>query len=609
MKQYKNIKDVETKYKFDLEDILKGKTFEEWLNIYQANLNELLKLKDTKYQNIEEYIKYLKLSDQVELVSNKLSNYVSNYLNRELNNPKYKNWENTLNEITEKFNQENGSEIVRFFKNIDKMKGWVKDTRLANYKLGIEEMIDSYNHKLADSVEEYLNQTSIAEPDYETIFTLLTDSETDYGYVKNAKGKSFKLNPISRVKFLQSNDKVLRKNTYLQWNKALNHNKESLANLLFQKFRETATEAKIRKYSSAVNMLTNGDKVSDDLLQKLFAKVSSLKPTIKKYHQAWKQFYKLRFNENMDMKTDSMRKLVDVKTKYSIEEMNELVLEALKPFGDEYYSTVKKAINENWIDYMTIENKTSGAYSIGSTYGIDKKYILMNYDGELSSVETLAHELGHSLHSYFADKNNDLRNSQYPIFLAEIASIFNEQMLYNHLLKISDNDKFKFQLLDSMINGFIGTVHRQTLWANYEYNLYQGIENFSVNSSYESISKLYWENLKKYSSNVKKYKANEMIACVQVPHFYYGFYVYKYAIGQLAANYFFAKYQQEGEEYLQYYINNFLSKGGSDWPLNILKNVGVDLTNDEFYEIGFTYFEKLVNEYIKLGKKIFKNKK
>ncbi|WP_027120413.1 M3 family oligoendopeptidase [Mycoplasmopsis lipofaciens] len=608
MKQYKNINEVDKKYKFDLDDILKGKTINQLFDEYKILFNELINIKDSKYENIENFINSFSISYKTGILANKINNYINNNINRELTNSKWKQLEIQWNQINTELNEKMGSEINRFYKNIQKIKEWIKDERLSSQRKNINQQIEMFEHKLSDEIEEYLVKTANANPSYESVFSLITDSESKFEKPVDSKNKKHKLTPASRLKLMKSDDALLRKNTVKNWQKAFLQHKESLANLLHQQFTNIATEAKIRKYKNSVEMLTIDDKITDNLLLKLFDRVSSLKTLIKRKDEYFKKFYKAKFKEKYNPKYDSYRELTKIKSTYTIEEMQNLVSEALKPFGDEYNSIINKAINENWIDYMTIDNKISGAYSIGETYGIDKKYILMNFDGDLSSVETLAHELGHSLHSYFSDKNNDFENSQYPIFLAEIASIFNELMLYDYLLKTTNSNLLKFKILENMIDGFIGTVFRQTLWANYEYNLYKSVENFTVNASYDSISKLYYDNLQKYSYKKNKYKKDEMIACVTVPHFYYGFYVYKYAIGQLVANYFFANYKTQGSAYLQTYIKNFLSMGDKNMPLETLKNIGVDLNDDNFYKIGFSYFEQLINEWIKIGKKIFKIK-
>ncbi|MEA4134331.1 oligoendopeptidase F [Mycoplasma sp. 2704] len=609
-KQYKKYEDVPKKYRWNLEDILQGKKLDDWINEYVALYKERIKNKDSKYDSIEAYLEDLKVSEQLTLISNKVSNYLSNKQNVNLIDPEIIKKSQDVEFLDNQLETEFGSEINRFYANLDKMKVWKDDLRLADYKMQIEETIEQHKHKLSDDVEEYILQTSYGEPDPHNIFSIITNSELDYGYVDLSDKKKIKLNKTNRNQLLKSDKKEVRKQAFEKFWDAYYKHKDSLAETLFQHFKSLTVAAKVRKYPSAVMMLTNSDKVTDEILQTLFDQVASNIKVLAKYSEAYKKFYKAKYKSKME-KWDTLRELVNVKTSYTVEEAVDLVNEAVKPFGEEYANEAKKALTENWVDFMSVQNKRSGAYSIGGTYGIDKKYILMNFDGQLDSVETLAHELGHSMHSYFATKYQPLPLSSYPIFLAEIASIFNESMLYDYLLKTSKNDLFKFEILSKIIQGFIGTVVRQVEWASYEYNLYKGIEEGNVAGSYEAISKLYHENSLKFKYKSKKgkkakYVAKENLGSIYVPHYYYGFYVYKYAVGQLTANYFFAQYKEKGKEALDNYIHNFLKAGGSDYPLEILKKVGVDLLDKNFYKQSFDYLSDLVNQWIKLGNKIFK---
>ncbi|WP_041593755.1 oligoendopeptidase F [Mycoplasmopsis cynos] len=606
IKQYQNYKDVPEKYRWDLEDILKGKTIEQWFKEYEEIMLIRIKQKNSKYDSIENYIEDIKNAEAQSIISNKIDNYISNNFNTDLVNPIFIKLKNDYELRVNKLENEFGSETNRFFANIEKMKVWKDDPRLASYKNDILDSIASFDHKLDDKVEEYLIKSSIGQPDPHSIFSVLSNSELDFGYVEMPNKNKIKLNKINRTKLLKSKNESVRKQAYLKyWNGYIKH-KDSFTELLYQQFNHLSTIAKIRKYNSTVEMLTFDDKVTNEILLKLFNKVSENKNILQKFYKQHKKFYQLHFKEKYH-DWDYLRELVNVKSTYTIEEMNDIVLKALEPFGEEYTSQIKKAINENWIDYMSTKTKRSGAYSIGSTYGINKKYILMNFDGSLRSVETLAHELGHSMHSYYSDKHNDLNNSDYPIFLAEIASIFNELMLFDYLLENSNNEKLKFNILNSIISGFEGTVLKQTMWANYEYDLYKMIDEGKTNSSYDSISKIYFENVKKYTLKEKvSYSNLNTIASIYVPHYYYHFYVYKYAIGQLVAIYFFKQYKKEGKVALENYIKNFLSAGCSDYPLEILKKVGVDLKDDMFYEQGFEYLKEAVDQWTKLGKKIFK---
>ncbi|MFV8414072.1 oligoendopeptidase F [Mycoplasma sp. Sp48II] len=610
-KQYKKYSDVPTQYRWDLEAILEGRSLESWITQYKEIFQARIKNKDTKYNNIDAYLQDLIESEKQTIISYKIDNYLSNNHNINIVDPKFKQLIQEWEFLNQQLEEEYGSETNRFFAHIEQMKQWKEDPRLALYKREIEDFIDQYSHKLSDEVEEYIIKSSLGEPDPHNIFSIITDSELDYGYITLSDKKRMKMNPTNRVTFAKSNNKEVRKQAYTNYWDAYYAHRQVLAETLYQQFKSIVVEAKIRNYPSAVAMLTNSDKVTDAILQKLFDQVATRSVIFKKYTQAYKKFYQAKFKEPMQ-KWDGSRELVDVKSQYTVEEAKDIVSQATKPFGTEYQAQVAKAFSQNWVDFMPVDNKRSGAYSIGGTYGIEKKYILMNFDGRLDSVETLAHELGHSMHSYFSSTYQPLVKSQYPIFLAEIASIFNELMLFDYLLKNSNDDKLKFKILGNMISGFIGTVLRQVEWANYEYDLYNAIAAGNASGSYETLSDIYFKNSLKYKSDKKKtykYDAKENLKAIYVPHFYYGFYVYKYAIGQLVANYFFAKYQKEGTSALENYINNFLKAGCKDYPIEILKSVGVNLESEEFYQLGFDYVADLIDQWIKLGNKIFKIKK
>ncbi|VEU74339.1 Oligoendopeptidase F, plasmid [Mycoplasmopsis citelli] len=606
IKQYSKYEDVPQQYRFDLEDILGGLTIEDLINQYEHLYNQRIAVKDSKYNSLQDYLADLKLSEQLSGLTFKIHNYISNHISTNVVDPRFKKLDEDFAFLNEGLSERFGSETNRFYANIDKMKLWKEDPALKEYKHSIENLILDFEHKLSDEVEEFIQKESFGKPSLYSIFSILTNSEFDYGTIKDSKGKVHKLNPTNRIEFLKSSDGSLRKGAYKNYIKAYLKHKESLSSLLYQHFKSITVEAKLRNFKSATEMLTYGDKVSDEILQRLYAEVSHKKAIFYKFKSARSKFYQRKFKQQYHP-WDSRRELVKVKSAYSVEEAKDLVLKALQPFGEEYINQITKALNENWIDFMPVNSKRSGAYSIGSSYGIAKKYILMNFKGDLDSVETLAHELGHSLHSYFSDTYQSIANSEYPIFLAEIASIFNELMLFDYLLTNSTNDKLKFQILENTINGFMATVLRQVEWSNYEYNLYKAIENGQASSSFDSLSKLYFENTKKYTlSKNLKYSQENTFGSIYVPHFYYDFYVYKYAIGQLVANYFFAQYKQEGPSALQNYIKNFLSAGGSDDPLKILAQVGVNLEQSNFYELGFNYVENLINQYINLGNKLFK---
>lgn len=609
IKEYDKYKDIPEKYRWDLEAILEGKSLDYWIEAYKKLFEQRILNKDSKYETLEKFIADLKLEEEVTAILFKISNYISNNINTNVVDAKFQALNQKFTTLNAELNARLGSEENRIFTHSQKVKEWLKDSRMQKYKHYVEKTLDTLEHKLSDEVENYIITSAQGTPSPSDVFSVLTNSELIYEPVVNAKNKKIKLTPTNRAQLLKSNDSKVRKGAFQNYLKAFLKHKGTLSTTLYQQFKKLSVEAKIRNFNSTVEFLTYSDRVPESVLLKLYEEVSKRKKIFIKYTNARKKFYKAKYNQKMQ-KWDYNRDLVSVKSKFSVEEAKELVKKALKPFGSEYMQQIEKAMTQKWIDFMSAKGKRSGAYSIGGTYGIDKKYILMNFNGELRSVETLAHELGHSMHSYFSDTKQDLVNSLYPIFLAEIASIFNELMLFDYLLKTSNNDKLKFVILNQMIEGFLGTVNRQIEWSNYEYDLFKAIENNKPANSWDAISDIYFKNMNKYALKSKNKKVDlDVTPAIYVPHFYYHFYVYKYAVGQLSAIYFFAQYKKDGTAALQKYIDNFLSAGSVDYPLNILKNNGIDLESNKFYEDGYDYVEKLITQYIELGNKIFKFKK
>ncbi len=606
IKEYKKYTDVPEKYRWDLEAILEGKTYEFWFNKWINMTEELIAIKDSKYDSFESFVEAIEKSEKLDLVSNKVFNYVSNKLNQDISSPKYKKMYDDLSFKEFELSEKMGSEINRIFAHEDILKEWIKKPELKNHVKSIQGSLEQKKHKLSDEIEEYISDSARGDISAEQVFSIITDSELDYGYAISKNGEKTKITDANRVKLMKSKDEEVRKSTFKNYIKGYLRHKQSLANLLFQHFKSTAVEAKVRKYKTPVDAVISGDKVDEELLTTLYSSVKNNTKSMKKFTAAKKGFFKVKFNKELE-DWDTFLPLTEVKSEYSPEEGQKMVLEALKPMGKEYIDTVNYAFKNKWVDYMSVKNKRSGAYSIGGTNGLKNKYILMNWDGELRSVETLAHEMGHSMHSYYSDSRQPSSLSQYPIFLAEIASIFNELMLLDYLLKNTDNDELKLELLDSAITNFNGTVNKQTMWSNYEFNLLKAIDKGEPLSSFESISNLYFETSKDYSiKDDPKNTEENTFASIMVPHFYYGFYVYKYAIGYTVATVFFKRYKKHGIEALQNYIDNFLSAGARDWPIQILKDAGIDLYDKNVYQEAFNQLEDFIEDYISIGERLFK---
>lgn len=607
LKKYNSYSDVEEKYKWDIEDILGNKTYQQLEDEYFDLYSKIIEIKDSKYNSLDQYVEYIELSKKFLILGNRISNYLDNKLNINIVDPTINKIISLFETKSQEYAKKLGSEANRIFQHKDKIKTWINDNRLIEVKKDLEATLQELDHKLSDDVENYLNDTASGSPVPEDIFSIISDSEVDFGNVL-IKNKKIKITEGNRIALLKNKDEQVRKDVYFNYLNGYLKNKQSLARLLYQHIKEISVNALYRKYNSSLESILLQDHVDKKLLNIIYDAVQKHMYIFKKYNNAKKQFFKAKFNKKLE-KWDYFLDLVNVKSSYTIEEAQKILLDVISIMPYEYPEVVKKAIDERWIDYINVPSKRSGAYSIGGAAGMKKIYILMNFDGTLESVNTLCHEMGHSMHSYFSNKCQSPLRSSYPIFLAEIASIFNELLLNDYLISKSKNIQQQFYLLDSSINDFIGTVLRQTMWSNFEFDLYNAIDENKPLNTYEEIEKLYVENEKKYSTTSKSIKLGDPrnVYSVMVPHFYYYFYVYKYALGYIVANVFFQKYKQEGQEALKNYINKFLSAGDIDWPANILKDAGVDIYNEDIYNLAFEVLNQKVDKYIKLGKKIFKN--
>lgn len=607
VKEYAKYSDVPAKYRFDLESLLEGKTKEDLRKQMVKLMKKNIEVKDSKYNSPEEYLKAAKAHEKTEVVTYKLWNYISNTLAVNVVDADMKKFADEVEFEMYNLNNELGPEAPRFYKNANKLKEWAQRPDFKNYAKEINAVLEEKKHELPEKIQEFRQLESRADVQVEDIFSILTNTELTFADATSSTGKKVKVTEANRSVLAKDKDKMIRKTSAISYRDGYLKHKQSLSNMLYQHFKKTSVWAKLRKHKSSVSYLLFEDRVEEEMLLALYQAVQEGSQVFKKYDDNWKKFYKAKFGEN-PTKYDKGVDLIKVKTNYSPEEAIKLVKHAVKPFGKEYVEVSNKAFKENWIDFMPVKNKRTGAYSIGGTYGIEKKLINMNYDGTLTSVSTLAHELGHSMHSYFSDKVQPQALSQYPIFVAEIASIFNELMLNDYLLNNTTDDKLRFDIIEKSIANFRATVTRQVDWSNFEYEMYKAIDEGKPVSTYEQISTIYNEVSAKYKTDKTPPKPEDAWWGVRVPHFYADFYVYKYAIGQLCANIFFQKYKEEGPEALQFYINKFLSAGSRDWPVEVLKDAGIDLNDPETYKIGFRFVESQINEWVKLGKKIFKLK-
>ena len=362
--------------------------------------------------------------------------------------------------------------------------------------------------------------------------------------------------------------------------------------------KQQSTFARVRGYASSLDASTFEDEVTPEIYNNLIDTVSKNLPVLFEYYELKRRMLGLK---NLHMYDIYPPLVAEFDKLYSYDEAVEQVLDTVAVFGEEYHSTLSRGLlTDRWVDVYPTENKRGGAYSAGS-YDTDP-HILLNFNGKIDDISTLAHEAGHSMHSYMSRKYNDYHVSDYKIFVAEVASTVNELLLTNKKLRESQDDTEKLSLLNHQMETFKGTLFRQTMFAEFEKLLYELVEQ-GVPLTKELISERYYETVKKYFG--PRVVCDKPIAYewMRIPHFYYNFYVYKYATCISASASIVKRIEDEGEAYIPQYIE-FLKCGGSRSPLDSLRVAGIDMTSPAVVEDAVAFFADTLTQFRELAEKL-----
>ncbi|AAX50365.1 oligoendopeptidase F [Chlamydia trachomatis] len=426
-------------------------------------------------------------------------------------------------------------------------------------------------------------------------FSSLTDSEIPFGEAVDSEGKSHPLSHALASLYMQSTDQELRKNTYQKQCQRHHGYRLSLANLLNGKIQAHLFNAKARDYDSCLEAALFQNDISTSVVTTLIDTVKQHTHLITKYFQLKQKALGLSDFHFYDVYAPLVAS--EASRHYSYQEAVTLICDSLSPLGNDYVETLRKGLtSDGWVDKYENTNKRSGAYSSGCYDS--KPYILLNYTGTLYDVSVVAHEGGHSMHSFLSHKHQSYHEAQYPIFLAEIASTLNETLLMEFLLKQAPSKEEKIAILSRSLDTVFATLFRQTLFAAFELEMHsaaeQGLpltEEF-FSQSYEKLQRLFY-------GDCITFDEHSCIEWARIPHFYYNFYVYQYATG-IIASLCFSERILSGEEGAQEAYLTFLRSGGSDFPIEILKKSGLDMTSSAPMLKAFSYIERKLEELASL---------
>jgi len=355
--------------------------------------------------------------------------------------------------------------------------------------------------------------------------------------------------------------------------------------------------AKARHYASALEASLYPKNIPVDVYHSLVENVNKSLPSFHRYLNIKKRMMGLDTLRYLDLYAPAVK---DIEMNYTYEEAGNIIVEALKPLGEEYVNTVKKAINERWIDVYPTPGKRSGAYSNGAFYD-GHPFILLNYNDLYEDVSTMAHELGHTMQSYFSNKNQPYPLADYEIFVAEVASTFNEVLLFNYMMNKVVDDDVKLSLLMNWLDGFKGTLFRQTQFAEFELKIHETAEK-GMPLTGDSFTEMYTDIVKRYYGHEQNICFIDDYISMEwafIPHFYYNFYVYQYSTSFTASISLAEKVMNNEPGALENYLA-FLSAGGSDYPIDLLKKAGVDMTTSDPFEKAMEAMNKVMDEIEKI---------
>lgn len=584
----KERKDIEEKYKWDLSSLENNLQFEEILQKINEYLPKFTQF-EGKLNNKEVILDFFKLEKEFEDFVFPIELYLGLRIDECLSNEEINEKIEQLDQVLSEFSVQTSFSSTELYQLSDEMiDDIINDPRFKNYKRDFEIIKKSKKHKLSKEEEKLL-----AGMDFLGGFSKnmrnMTDLDFDFGQVENEKGDKLPLNQSLYGKYIKSGDRTLRKNTFFQIHDTFGKMINTLASNYISEVKSNCYFAKVRKYKNALSSALEDEEIDENVYLTLIKKVHENLPVLFEYFKIKQKELGLEDFYIYDAMASTEKK--NQKT-YSYDEAIEIIKYAVKPLGEEYVNLVQRAKDERWIDVYPNKGKRSGAYKTG-IYGYHP-FVLTNFEGELDDIFTLAHELGHAMHSYYSDKMQPREMAYYPIFLAEIASTTNEVLLVNYLISQSKTDDEKRVLFNKLFDDVKATIFRQTMFAEFEEKMHSMHEK-GEGLTKDKICNVYFDLNKQYFGEVKLTEETKY-EWARIPHFFTAFYVYKYATGMICAINFANRILSNEAGAVEDYFK-FLSAGSSDIPTKILKRSGCDLTKDETFEKAFDYLKSILKQW------------
>lgn len=566
-----------------------------WKSTYQK-LNESNEWKElTQYQNTIKYspknlLDTLKLYFNIERSVEKLFTFAHLLFDQDMGNDHAKEIFGLSQILLAKFQEKVAwiePEILQLSQ--DQLISYLDDSSLKDYKFYLEKISRMKAHTLSVAEEELLAR---AEQTFQTpykIFSSFENADLTFEKVRNSDDDILELTHGKFSSYIRDKDRLLRKEAFEKYHKRFMEFENTLCELIQGQIKNHEFLSKSRKFDNCLTAALFPNQIDQDVYLNLIKTVRKNLPTLHKFISFKKRILKLPEFRPYDIYAPLVQ---EVDFSMDLNEAKKVVIDSVSTLGEEYQNILKRGLTlDRWVDYFETTKKRSGAYSSGCYDSMP--YILMNYYGTLNDINTLAHEAGHSMHSYLSHNNQKYQYASYPIFLAEVASTFNEQLLHNYLYSNTTDVNKRAYLIADSLDRIQATFFRQTLFAEFELKIHEIVESGSPLTP-SVLKKIYHDLYQDYYG--KDMVLDELIDIewARVPHFYYNFYVYQYATGISAAIFLYNQVKND-KNHCQQYLN-FLKSGGSRYPLDLLKEAGVDLTAPDAVESLIKYFDHLIDE-------------
>ncbi|HHY23546.1 MAG TPA: oligoendopeptidase F [Clostridiaceae bacterium] len=585
--------EIDDGFKWRLENIYPDNN--EWERDYnkiKELLSEIKKLNGTLEKSADNLLDCLKLRDRLLSIGEKLFVYARMKRDEDNTNPVYQALTDRAMALVTNLNAEISfiePEIISMDESV--LKEYIdRKSELQIYRHFFDDILRQKKHTLSQREEELLALTSEIAQAPADIFLMLNNADIKFPFIKDENGEMVELTKGRYIKFLESTDRRVRKDAYGALYSVYKKFQNTFAASLSNSIKKDLFFAKVRKYNSDLEASLSYDNISTDVYDNLIRTVDDNLHLLHRYVDIRKKAMGLEKLYMYDLYVPVVKEPVSY---VDYQKACSIVEKGLHSLGPEYSNYLKQAFSSGWIDVYENEGKTGGAYSWGSY--LTHPYVLLNFQNSIKDVFTIAHELGHALHTFYTNKTQPYVYSEYRIFVAEVASIVNEFLVMDYLLKNSKNKEEKAYLLNNHLEDFRGTLFRQTMFAEFEKIIHDSMSRGEALTC-DALSDIYSGLNKKYYGDIVIVDDEISMEWARIPHFYTSFYVYKYATGFSAAASLSKQIIEEGEPAVKRYIK-FLSSGGADYPINLLKNAGVDLTTPAPIEDALKKFESILEEF------------